>query len=297
MSAFAAAAIAGASATGIASCSLANPSLARVGLAPSALGADTVTFASASGSTIHAWFARGRPGAGGVLLLHGVGADRRVMADRARFLHSAGYAVLVLDFQAHGESPGRHVTYGALESLDAAAALAFLRDQVPGERLGVIGVSMGGAAALVGSDGPLRADALVLESVYPTIRDAVRDRLRVWLGPIGPAFAPMLLSVVGQEIGVAEADLRPIDRIGRVDAPVLVASGTNDRYTTLAETRLLFANAADPKELWVVDGAAHVDLYAFAPAEYERRVGGFLARHLRGAMHMHQPVLAGGATR
>lgn len=273
--------------TALASCGLARPMQSRVGIAPLSLGADTVSFRSASGSVIHAWFARGRSGAGAVLLLHGVGADRRAMVDRARFLHVAGYSVLIPDFQAHGESEGAHVTFGALESLDAAAALDFLHAHAPGERAGVIGVSMGGAAALVGPNGPLPVDALVLESVYPTIRDAVRDRLRAWLGPLGPAFTSPLLSVVGREIGVSSEALRPLDRIASVGAPVLIAAGTADRYTPIAETRALYANAQSPKELWVVDGAGHVDLHAFAPVEYERRVGGFLARVLR-------PARAGG---
>src|SRR6476646_6673328 len=171
----------------LASCSLASPSQSRVGVAPPTLVAHTVSVASRSGSTIHAWFTRGDSGAGAVLLLHGVGDDRRAMLERARFLHIAGYSVLLPDFQGHGESAGAHITYGALESLDAAAALEYLHLRAPGERMGVIGVSMGGAAALVGPSGPLPVDALVLESVYPTIRDAVRDRLRAWLGPVGPA--------------------------------------------------------------------------------------------------------------
>jgi len=30
-----------------------------------------------------------------------------------------------------------------------------------------------------------------------------------------------------------------------------------------------------PKSFWTVTGAGHEDLHAFAPAEYQRRVGGF----------------------
>ena len=266
-----------------ASCSLAGPSRAVVGVAPVALGAESATFASASGSRIHAWFSAGTNGGGAVLLLHGVHEDRRVMLERARFLHAAGYAVLIPDFQAHGESPGTHVTFGALESLDAVAALAYLRERVPGARVGVIGVSMGGAAALVGPHGPLTADAFVLESVYPTIRDATRDRLRAWFGPFGPPFTPALVRVVGGRIGVAPDSLRPIERIGMLAAPVLVAAGTVDRYTTIREAEALYARASSPKEFWPVEGAGHVDLHEYAPAEYERRVGAFLTRWLRPA--------------
>lgn len=176
-----------------------------------------------------------------------------------------------------------NATFGARESLDAAAAMAYLRDAVPGERVGVIGVSMGGAATLLGP-GPLSANAFVLESVYPTIRDAVSDRLATWFGPfsgIGRWFTSAVIGVVGSEIGVSEAELQPIDRIGHIGAPLLLLSGTDDHYTPLAEAESLYAHAPAKKSFWAVVGAGHEDLHDYGRAEYERRVGGFLARCLR----------------
>ena len=257
--------------------------LARGGLpAPPDLDVRPVAFRSGSGSDIRGWLVRGRPGAGAVVLLHGIGASRSAMLDRARFLNATGYSVLLIDFRAHGESTGDETTYGGLESQDARAAVDFVRDALPGEPVGVIGISMGGAAALLGET-PLPVQALVLESVYPTIRDAVRDRLRAWLGPIGPPLTSLVLHSIFPRDGVTAADLRPIDRIGEQTAPVLVAAGTADPYTTRRESRALFERAPAPKELWEVEEAAHVDLHAFAPAEYERRIGAFLAQNLRAA--------------
>ena len=142
---------------------------------------------------------------------------------------------------------------------------------------------MGGAASLLGSE-PLAADALVLESVYPTIRQAVSNRLAAWLGPVGGAgrwFTSPVLGLIGLESGVHETELQPIARIGRIRAPLLLLSGTVDRYTPLAEAESLFAHAPAPKSFWPVAGAAHEDLYAYMPHEYEQRVGSFLAAHLR----------------
>lgn len=270
---------------GAGGCVLARPAPAVIGSAPEALHAENVEFPSASGSTIHGWFATGKPGAGAVLLLHGMGANRTAMLSRARFLHRDGFTILAPDFQAHGESPGHHITFGELESLDARAALAFLRAHAPGERVGIIGVSMGGAASLVGS-APLEADALVLESVYPTFQDAVADRLQVWLGPLGflgSAVTPAFIRLVAPRIGVDPKMLRPIDDIAKVDEPVFVIAGTADQYTKIGETVALYEHATAPKQLWEVPGAAHEDLHDYAPAEYERRVGAFLIDHLRAA--------------
>ena len=250
---------------------------------PSALDVRPVSFPSDSGATIRAWFLAGSPGSGAVLLLHGVGADRRSMVARARFLHTLGYSVLLPDFQAHGESEGARITFGALERLDVDAAIGFLRECCRGERVGMIGVSLGGAAALLAS-GRLPADAYVLESVFPTIRQALEARLRVWLGPLGVLsrlIASPVMAAVGADIGVAEHALCPIDVIGRVGSPVFVIAGTRDSYTPLHESRALFEQAREPKTFWAVEGARHEDLHVFAGALYEQRVGDFLARHLR----------------
>jgi uncharacterized protein len=254
---------------------LSDPFPRVIGRPPLELEASNVTFASNSGSLIHGWLSHGTPGQGAVLLLHGVGADRREMVPRALFLRSVGYSVLLFDFQGHGESRGDRISFGDRESRDVVAALQYLRHKMPDERLGVIGVSLGAAAFVLADDRP-PVDAVVLESMYPTIDQAVADRLRIWLGPLGPVVAPLLLMQLRPRLGIDADRLRPIDRLGRLGAPVLITSGTTDQNTTLDEARAIFAAAPEPKEFWAVQGAAHVN----SKAEYERRVGGFLARYL-----------------
>ncbi len=193
----------------------------------------------------------GQPGAGVVILMHGIWGSRLQMARRAEVLHRRGFSVLLFDLQGHGESTGTRITFGRLEGMDAANAVSFVRDRAPGERVGIIGVSLGGAAALLGP-GPLPVNVLVLESVFPTIDAALTNRLRAALVPIlGPVLggavplllAPVFEAVLPPILGVAPADLRPIDRIAGVTAPVLVASGTADDRTPLAEAEALFARA------------------------------------------------------
>src|ERR1700722_1585056 len=126
------------------------PMRSVIGPPPADLGATAIALRSASGATLRGWYAPGAPGHGAVLLVHGIHADRRVMVPRARFLHRAGYSVLLFDLQAHGESTGDRITFGIKEGLDVQSALDVLRQKAPGERVGVIAVSLGGAAALLG---------------------------------------------------------------------------------------------------------------------------------------------------
>ena len=111
---------------------LSAPVPREIGPLPSTLpGVTTVSFPSASGSRIRAWFAAGRPRRGTVVLAHARRRDRREMLGRAEFLHHAGYSVLLFDAQAHGESPGRQTSFGHLEALDAAAAVSFAQARAP----------------------------------------------------------------------------------------------------------------------------------------------------------------------
>jgi uncharacterized protein len=259
---------------------LSAPNQESIGMPPSDFDAREVSFPSRSGATIHGWFVEGQPTRGAVLLLHGVRANRLAMLQRARFLSAAGYAVLLIDFQAHGDSRGRQITFGALESRDAQAAMAYLREVAPDTRIGVIGVSMGGAAAVL-AEPPLAADALVLEQVYPTIDEALDDRLRIYLGPFGALAAPLLRIEMSWHLGIDPMQLRPIDRMGELNAPVFVIAGEVDRHTTLAQSQALFAAVREPKQRWIVPGAAHVDLHAVAVRDYESRVLAFFERTLR----------------
>ena len=235
---------------------------------------------SDSATSVRAWFVPGQDGAGAVLLLHGHRSSHRSMLGRARFLHRAGYSVLLIDFRGHGRSTGGPVTFGATESRDAHAALAYLRQRLPNERVAVIGASMGGAASLLGPS-PLGADAFVLESVYATINDAVYGRARSWLGPVGSAIAPLYLRHWLPRSGVSAQELRPIERIGELRVPVYVMSGMDDRYTRLEEARALFERLPGPREFWAIEDTGHQDLHRAAGEEYERRVLAFLGRYVR----------------
>jgi fermentation-respiration switch protein FrsA (DUF1100 family) len=203
------------------------------------------------------------------------------MLGRAEFLHRVGYSVLLFDAQAHGESPGDQITFGYLEALDAAAAVSFVAAQDPDTPIAFLGVSQGGAAALLGPS-PLPVSALVLEAVYSTVHEAVANRLAVRFGEPGRLLAPLLLWQLEPRLGVSPEAVAPIRGIRNINAPLLLLAGERDRHTTIEQSRTLFGAAPEPKELWVVPGAMHQNFHHLVPREYERRVLDFLNRTLRG---------------
>jgi fermentation-respiration switch protein FrsA (DUF1100 family) len=229
---------------------------------------------------VHGWLKRGVQGGGTVLLVHSIRSNRVEMLSRASFLNAEGYGVLLIDLQAHGETPGERITFGARESEDVETSVAYLRKNFPSERIAAIGVSLG-AAGIVLAKHALKLDAVVLESLHPTIEEAVENRLRLHLGEFGPALSPLLLSQLSFRLNLTPEELSPIARIGDLNAPLLLISGTDDRHTTVAETERLFAAARQPKALWIIPGGGHFNMHAYAGKEYEDRILDFLGRYLR----------------
>src|ERR1700710_491119 len=185
---------------------LAAPQRAVVGNPPPDLCAEPIEIPSASGSRLRGWLCPAVESRGVVILMHGVRANRLSMVQRARLFRDAGFSVLLFDFQAHGESSGDHITFGYLESRDARAALDFVHRELPGQPVAVVGTSLGGAAAVL-ADPPLDLDALILESVYPTVEEATRNRLRIRFGPLGPPLASLLLAQLVPRLGIPPSRL------------------------------------------------------------------------------------------
>jgi uncharacterized protein len=247
---------------------------------PKDLPVEQVTFSSASGATIHGWLVVSKTNRGVVILQHGLHADKSTLVERAKFLSENGYAVLLFDFQAHGESIGKQITFGFLESRDSQAAVEFIKNRFPGKPIGVIGVSLGAAAEALANP-PLDVQAMVFESMYPAIIEATKDRIEIRLGSLGRCLSPLLTEQIKLRGICTPDDLRPVVAVSKISAPKLFLAGTADRETKFKEAKEIFDNATTPKMFVPFEGARHQDLLDFAPEQYKKTVLEFLDKNLK----------------
>lgn len=238
---------------------------------------ENVQFTTSDHLTLRGWLAIPDGAKKAVVLLHGRGSTRHQMLARAGLLFQHGYAVLLYDARAHGESEGTRSSAGWHEVNDLFAAMDLLRNRRFPE-CGCIGVSQGGATIALAAPRLRGIRWVVLESVYPSMRQALDHRFRrvcrmpAWLA--GCLFIP----AAEFRLGVKIDDLAPSKSISSFHCPVWIAGGDSDIETPPDETRALFAAANEPKQLWMVPGAAHVDLYGFAKENYAKRLLNFIAQ-------------------
>jgi uncharacterized protein len=259
---------------------LTSPVPVSVGNCPSNLVCENVEFQSESGSLIKGWFVQGQEKQGVIVLMHGLRSNRLALIERIKFLQKAGFSVIAFDFQGSGESVGEKLTFGHLESFDATASLKFIKEKLPNEKIGVIGISMGGAAFLLQKE-PQKVDALILEMVYPTIQKAVDNRLNMWLFNGADNFSLLMTMQFPYRLGVSSDYLRPLDKIKNVNCPIFFIVGEKDKHTTLAESQEFFEIANQPKNMWIVPNAEHTDLHKLSKNDYETKVLSFFAENLK----------------
>lgn len=242
-----------------------------------------VRFKTVDGLTVAATYRPGSiPDAPAILLLHGNGGSRAAFVDEAAWLSQQGFATLALDFRGYGESSPSQHSFGLYEARDARAGFDWLKARQNGAKIGVIGSSLGGAASLIGDDGPLLADAFVLQAVYPDIRSAIRNRVSARLGKIVGTLGEPLLSYQSRfRLAVWPDRLAPVSAVALIKVPVFVIGGANDTSTLPDETRRVYAAVQAPKHLWIAPGLGHDETTIIHNEAYHARLLAFLSASLK----------------
>ncbi|HLJ56282.1 MAG TPA: alpha/beta hydrolase [Chthonomonadaceae bacterium] len=242
----------------------------------------TVTFPSAGDDQValSGWIVPAKAPKAVVLVCHGVDSGAQAMLPKAAMLQRRGYTSILFDFRGVGRSGGDYVTLGYRERDDVLGALEFAAScpELRGLPIFAIGESMGGAAVIRAAAADERIRAIVSESTYATLNDALCQRLKP-LGPLSKHVARHCQRIGAERYQIDIADVSPERDIATMSPrPLLFIHDQLDIMCPRAETDRLFRAAKPPKERWDVPYAPHTFAYFVAPREYEARVVDFLDR-------------------
>lgn len=205
---------------------------------PAAIGLlfDEVTFKTADGIAISAWYIPAPDARAVLLFCHGNGGNISHRLDSIRIFHDLGLSVLIFDYRGYGKSNGEPTEKGTY--LDAEAAWNFLvtGKGVDPTRMVIFGRSLGSAVAAELAT-KKKAGALIIESGFTSIPD------------LGRKYYPYLPVSLMTRFHYAT-----IDKVSGLGLPKLFIHSPGDEVIPYDQGQKLFARAAEPKEFLKLRG-------------------------------------------
>jgi len=221
-----------------------------------------VAVTTSDGITLRGWYLppapppTAAPSAPGLLWFGGNAETVAGVAPVLRALRPRGVALLALDYRGYGASEGRPSEPGIYRDAEAAWEFLAAQPEIDARRIAVYGRSLGTAPALhLATARDIRA--VVLEAPFTSARAMARHHY-----PLLPA-------------AILRLRLDNLTRARALRAPLLVVHGSDDVVVPVAMGRAVAA-AGSARELVVVAGAGHNDLFATAGGAYRDRVLAFL---------------------
>lgn len=211
----------------------------------------------------------------GVVFFHGFTGNRMeahwIFVKCSRALVQAGIASLRFDFYGSGESDGEFREASlSREIADGRAAVAFVRAQteIDPARVGLLGLSLGGAVAATLASSVRPATVVLWSAVAHTarLRELAKKLARKIPGKPGAVeydareLSPRLVDDV--------LKVEPIRHLARFKGPTLIIHPEKDESVPVSHARDFFqAAGSTSKEMFIVPGADHV--FSSVPWEQE----------------------------
>lgn len=246
-----------------------------------AAGGDLV---SSDGVRLAGWYipaASGIDRAGPTIVLaHDYQMNKSSLLDVAALLHD-DYNLVLFDFRNHGQSEASPTTMGLLERLDVRAVVDWLEARKRPSSIGLLGVSMGGSAAVNEAVTDDRVGGLVLDSTHGTLANAIQARLERDGYPLAlpGAWAVLFGGLIrtGQDMSSADP-VQVAERYG--ERPMLVIGAGLDETVGSHAAEEIAATGREggaQVELETCPEAAHATSVEACPDAYRGWVLGFFA--------------------
>lgn len=205
--------------------------------------------------------------------------------DEISLLTGLGFNCLLLDQRGYGESDGALLSYGWFDRGDFAAVVDTLagRYGIDTARIGIWGYSMGASNTVIIAAGRPQIKAVLL---YAPWSDPLPMAVHyVWRSYSVPKFLLYFPVWTAIQIGIWRTQggvIDPAQEAKKICCPAMVVHGDVDDIVPPELTDRLFRSLAGPKELAIVPGAHHNDLFEKIGHErYLEQMKDFFAAHLK----------------
>ena len=216
-----------------------------------------------------------------VILIHGLYQNRSMSIIYTDTYARLGFNVLLIDLRSHGESGGI-ITWGQTEIKDIDLWCDYLRHSQNQKSIGIHGVSLGGAFALLHSGlSAHSADFYVEDSSYSDLKSLYYNHLHNMIQlPTNSKMLDVLWAYsqicMYWHTRATLDDLSPRQAVKKATSPILFLHGDADTLIPPAALYDLYNNCQAPKQIHIFKNSIHAQEIVDYPEEYNQTIRNFL---------------------
>lgn len=218
-----------------------------------------------------------------LIFLHGFTESRTTGLNYLDMYLNNGFNLLLVDSRAHGESGGNSVTWGNYEKYDLDQWVAWVSQLFPGGLIGVHGISMGAATALMHAElneKSKRVAFYIADSSYSDFESLLSLQVEQRLNLSGKILTRLLLPYANV---VAYFNSRftfhqasPVRAVRNITTPVLYIHGEADKLVPSSMSLELYNATKGPRQIYLFPHAGHVAAVFDDHYRYSRVVQNFV---------------------
>lgn len=192
-----------------------------------------------------------------------------------------GYAMLLVDERAHGQSEGQYIGFGCLDRKDAMKWIAWLLKRC-GEDMELLlhGTSMGGATVLMtsGLKLPGQVKGIISDCAFTSPKYVFTHVLHSMYHL--PAFPMIQISdmVNRKKAGYGLDECNAAREVRKAEVPILLIHGDRDTFVPCSMCGEIYQNCPEGTKKLIIHGAAHAESYYKDTVSYEQALDEFTGR-------------------
>lgn len=214
---------------------------------------------------------------GTVIMIHGLGGNRKTTYLIAEFFLQNGYSVIAYDQRSSGENTAEKTTFGVWEKYDLIDCIKYAKTIDPNKKIGVWGESFGGATAIQGvAYEQVQDDVafMILDCPVGNMEWMVSEEMKsmdmgipleymIWAGN-------MMNKIT---LGFSYDDADATELAKNIHIPTLIINSEVDDVTPYFMGKDIFDNLSSKnKDLWTVKDSKHVEMWFDHNEEYRNKV-------------------------
>ena len=216
-----------------------------------------------------------------MIVIHGYTSQALNMSNYVKEFYNMGYSVLAPELMGMGKSEGEFAAMAGYDADDIMLWIKWILKKRPDAKIGLFGVSMGGATVMntLGKGLPENVEFFIEDSGYVNLNDEFKYQLKAMYNLNFPPLIKASSLICKMKYGFFFGDVKMEESLRKNKLPGLVLHGAADDFVPTEFGKTAYELLNSPKEIKFFEGSKHIRAEHEHRKEYWETIEKFLLKY------------------